>query len=484
MKKTILSGLLVIVICMACISCGTLFTKGGSDYRSGLSAYEKQEYVASLQYLSQTLTLNPEFVEAAQLFPKVFSEGTSYYKSQVADNEGNMERQSVDRVFKAYSHLQELHEVAASSGQKGLAIEDFSEKVQEARLLSGDLWFSYAQSLRENQDRESLKQAVVAYETARGRNPAIDNIDSIIKEVIEDATVTIAIVAHGSNVEGLSDKVIEDVSNTFSKNRFVKVLQDQDFTPGKDSMVGPLDIAIMAAMGEGWDYVLEVYADQGFEEINKETPTRIPSESPLFPAITKTLGYQYNTYISYRLFSIKGGITAVVDERVKEVEGPYEYTFTYVKAEGLRELNLEGAGKKNLRFVTSKVDDVTTDSAISTLRWDYESIPIPAEVSNPADQTQWISYFTSRYNDFNTFANNESGRELFYAIEVVHHTPSDTYFILGPSVAEAVKQSNINSAIMNALSYTARTLIKEAKQDGRGYLKAGEIAAAAIKDLL
>ena len=226
--------------------------------------------------------------------------------------------------------------------RKGLAIEDFSEKVKEARLLSGDLWLSYAQSLRENNDRESLKKAVVAFETARGRNPAINNIDSIINEVIEDATVTIAVVAYGSNVEGFSNTVVEDVAKTFSGNRFVEVLQDQDFTPGEDSMVGPLDIAIMAAMGEGWDYVLEVYVDQGFEEINKETPTRIPSESPLFPAITKTLGYQYNTYISYRLFNIKGGVSVDAEDKLTEVEGPYKYTFTYVKAEGLRELNLAG----------------------------------------------------------------------------------------------------------------------------------------------
>jgi hypothetical protein len=38
---------------------------------------------------------------------------------------------------------------------------------------------------------------------------------------------------------------------------------------------------------------------------------------------------------------------------------------------------------------------------------------------------------------------------------------------------------------MNALSYTGRTLIAQEKEaGGYGYLKAGELAANAIKDLL
>ena len=484
MKRTVLSIVIVSTLLLAFTSCGTLFTKGGSDYRSGVSAYEKQEYVSSLRYLSKALAVNPEFVEAATLFPQVFNEGTAYYKRQIADNSGIQERQSADIVFRAYSNVQELHRIAQDSQIRGLAIEDFSKELQEARLFSGDLWFAYGESLREKGDRDSLKQAVAAYETARGRNPDIQDIDNLIARTIEDATVTLAVAAYGSGVEGFSRMVHEDVTEIFSNNRFVEVIQDYDFTPGEGSMVGPLDIAIMTAMGEGWDYVLEVYAYQGFDEINKETPVQLPSEAPLFPGVKKTIGYQHNTSISYRLFNVKNGVSVVAEDQLKEVDGPYEYSFSYVKAEGVRELNLGGTGKKNLRFVTSSVDDMATDAAIGTLRWDYESIPIPAEVANPTDQTQWIPYFSNKYDDFETFAENEGGRELFYAIEVVHHKSSDTYFMIGPSLDEAIRRSKINSAIMNALSHTGRKLIEEERKNGGwGYLKAGEFAANAIKDL-
>lgn len=485
MRKIAVSSVMIILMCVLITSCGTLFVKGGSDYRSGVSAYERQEYVSSLRYLSETLAVNPGFVEAVQLFPQVFNEGTSYYKSQVVANSGKQDRQSADSVFRAYERLQELHEVALASGQGHLNIEDFSAELRDAREVSANLWFTYARHLREQGDRESLKQAVTAYETARGRNPDIQGIDSLIAEVIQEATVTLAVVAYGSNVEDFSRMVLDDVTKGFSGNRFVKVLQRHYFAPGKDSMVGPVDIAIMTAMSEGWDYVLEVYADQGFTEISKEDPVRLPSDEPLFAGVRKTIGYQHVTSIFYRLFSIQNGVSTVFEDTIREVDGPHVYTFSYVPAEGVRELNLGGTGKKNLRYVTSFVDDVTTDSAIDTLRWDYESIVIPAEVTNPTDQTQWISYFSTTYDDFGMFASSESGRELFYAIEVVHHKGSDTYFMIGPSLDEAIRRSQINSAIMNALSYTARTLVKkEGETRSSGYLKAGNVAVNAIKDLL
>ncbi len=240
----------------------------------------------------------------------------------------------------------------------------------------------------------------------------------------------------------------------------------------------------MTGMGRGWDYVLEVYASTNFEEISKESPVRLPYDNPLFSGVKRTIGYQNKTYISYRLFSIKQGVKTVAEDTIISIDGPYEYDFSYVNAEGVRELNLGGTGKKNLRFVNSRTDDITTNTTISALRMDYERIPIPAQVVDPTDQTQWIAYFKDQYYNFQDFAKNESGRELFYAIEVVHHEPSDTYFMIGPDLDTAIQRSKINSAIMNALSYTARTLADAEKEDAKsGIRNAGEIAANAVKDL-
>ena len=485
MKKRVSLVVFLILVSLVFTSCGTLFTKGGSDYRSGVSAYEKKEYVSSLRYLNQALAVNPEFVEAAQMYPAVFSEGTSYYKTQIANNAAKQDRQAADIVFHSYTQLQTLHELARASGRSGLMVEDFTSKLDEARLKSGDLWFSYAKSLEEKGDRESLKQAVAAYETARSRNPNLENIDATITQLIKDATVTVAVAAYGPSDAGFSRKVLADVTNVLGSDRFIEVIQEEDFTPGPDSMVGPLDIAIMTGMGRGWDYVLEVYASTNFEEISKESPVRLPSDNPLFSGVKRTIGYQNKTYITYRLFSIKQGVKVVAEDRITTIDGPYEYDFSYVNAEGVRELNLGGTGKKNLRFVTSRTDDISTNTTISALRMDYERIPIPAQVVDPTDQTQWIAYFKDQYYDFQDFARNESGRELFYAIEVVHHEPSDTYFMIGPDLDTAIQRSKINSAIMNALSYTARTLVKAEQENKRsGYQNAGEIAAKGVKDFL
>jgi tetratricopeptide (TPR) repeat protein len=485
MKKSVVLFVVILMVSLLFMSCGTVFTKGGSDYRSGVSAYEKKEYVSSLRYLNQALSVNPEFVEAAQLFPVVFSEGTSYYKAQISNNAAMQDRQAADVVYRSYTNLQELHEIARISGRSGLMIEDFTSKLEEARLKSGDLWFSYAQSLQAKGDRESLKQAVAAYETARDRNPNLENIDTIIAALIEEATVTVAVIGHGPSNESFSQKVLADVTKILGSDRFIEVIQREDFNPGPDSMVGPLDIAVMTAMGEGWDYVLEVYASTSFEEISKEEPVSLPSGNPLFPGVKRSIGYQTRTYLSYRLFKIKNGVSVVAGDTINELSGPYEYTFSYVQAEGLRELNLGGTGKKNLRYVTSKADDMTTNNAINALRMDYEYISIPAEVSDPTDQTQWIAYYKNQYNDFEEFAEQESGRELFYAIEVVHHAPTDTYFTIGESLDAAIQRSKINSAIMNALSYTARTLAAaEKERTAYAIWDAGEIAAKGVKGLL
>ncbi len=232
-----------ILISLVFTSCGTLFTKGGSDYRSGVSAYEKKEYVSSLRYLNQALAVNPEFVEAAQLFPVVFSEGTSYYKAEITNNAAKQDRKAADIVYHAYTQLQALHEIAIISGRSGLMVEDFTSKLDEARLKSGDLWFEYAQSLQAKGDRESLKQAVAAYETARGRNPELENIDTIIAALIKEATVTVAVVGYGPSDESFSETVLADVTKILGSDRFIEVIQEEDFTPGPDSMVGPLDIA-------------------------------------------------------------------------------------------------------------------------------------------------------------------------------------------------------------------------------------------------
>ncbi len=485
MKKFTSIALSFLIISLLFTSCGTLFTKGGSDYRSGVSAYEKKEYVSSLRYLSSALSVNPEFVEAAQLYPMVFSEGTSYYKTQIANNAAKQDRESADIVYRSYSNLQELHEIARSSGRSGMMIEDFTSELEQARLTSADLWFAYAQSLEAKGDRASLKQAVAAYETARGRNPNLLHIDETIARLIEEATVTLAVAAYGTSDDSFASTVLSDVTKAFSGNRFVQVIQNVDFTPSPESMVGPLDLAIMSGMSKGWDYVLEVYADSSFEEISKEKPVKLPTDAPLFAGIQKTLGYQNKTYISYRLFSIQNGVKVLHEDTVIDIEGPYEYTFSYVPAEGLRELNLGGTGKKNLRYVTSHADDITTNTTISQLRMDYERIGTPVTVSDPTDQTQWIAYYKDQYFDFQEFAEQEKGRELFYAIEVVHHAPSDTYFTIGENLDAAIYRSKVNSAIMNALSYTARSFIGEEKERGsRGYTKAGKLAADAIVGLL
>jgi len=82
-------------------------------------------------------------------------------------------------------------------------------------------------------------------------------------------------------------------------------------------------------------------------------------------------------------------------------------------------------------------------------------------VTNPGDQTQWLAYYRFTYPDFVTFAKEQSGKELFYAIEVIHQAGTEDYVMLGNSLAEAKAESQRNSGILNAQIYCALELVKK-----------------------
>lgn len=484
MKKQLSIMMLLVLMTLVFSSCGTLFTKGGSDYRRAVSLYESKQYAQSIESLNKALALNPSFPEAVALYPLVFNEGTAYYKAEVANNQNREDRISADKVYRAYENLYDMHTRVSSNNRFRLYTEDFAYRFRQSREKAGSLWFAYAEQLAANNTRKSQREAVIAYETAKNRDPQIAGLDEKLRIALEKATVTLMVLGNGPD-EAFHTMVLNDMKKTFSSDRFVQIIESESFRvndPGV--LVGPIDRAISFGKGRNIDYLIEVTVYNRTEAINKEEPVRLPKDNPRFSGVKKTVGYSIKNTVSYRLFDLKT-VNVIAGNTFATEDGPYTYDFSYVKAEGLRELNLEGTGNENLRFVTSNLDYDTTVEAINLLRSDYSRIQVPYEVIDPTHQTQWYQYFSSKYNRFADLSRAESGRELFYALEVVYHRPSDSYFILGNTVAEAKAESNKNSAIMNALSHTARELInKEKDSRGSSYFTIGEEVGKLIRDVL
>ena len=484
MKKRLSILLLFILITIVFTSCGTLFTKGGADYRRAVSLYESKQYAQSISALNNALAANPTFTEALALYPMAFNEGTSYYKVEVVNNENKEDRLSADVVYRAYENLQNMHSLARAANRREVSTEDFSQKLAQAKSRAGRLWFSYAQQLAANNTRKSFRDAVVAYETAKARDPQIAGLDEELRIALDKATVTLMVLGNGPD-EAFHTMVLNDMKKTFSAHRFVQVIESESFRANDPRvLVGPTDLAITFGKGRDIDYLIEVTVYNRTQNINNEQPVRLPKDNPRFNGVKKTLGYSIKNTVSYRLFDLKT-INVIAGNTFSTEDGPYTYDFSYVKAEGLRELNLEKTGAENLRYVTSNLDYDTTAQAISTLRRDYYNIQVPFEVSDPTSQTQWFEYFKNKYKSLSELSRQESGRELFYAIEVVHHTATDSYFILGNTVAEAREESRKNSAIMNALHHTVDQLIaKEKENKGSSYYTVGQEVGKLIKDVL
>ena len=484
MKKRMSTLLLLVLMTLVFTSCGTLFTKGGADYRRAVSLYQSKQYAQSISALNSALAVNPTFPEALALYPLAFNEGTSYYKVEVVNNENKEDHLSADIVYRAYENLQNMHSLARSANRREVATEDFSQKLAQARSKAGRLWFAYAQQLAANNTRKSFRDAVVAYETAKARDPQIAGLDEELRLALDKATVTLMVLGNGPD-EAFHTMIVNDMKKTFSSNRFVQVIESESFrTNDPRVLVGPIDLAITFGKARDIDYLIEVSVYNRTENINNEQPVRLPKENPRFNGVKKTLGYSIKNTVSYRLFDLRT-VDVIAGNTFTTEDGPYTYDFSFVKAEGLRELNLEGTGSENLRYVTSNLDYNTTVQAISTLRRDYFNIQVPFDVSNPTNQTQWYEYFKNKYKSLSELSRQESGRELFYALEVVYHTPTDSYFILGNTVAEAREESRKNSAIMNALHHTVNQLIDNEKQNkGSSYYTVGQEVGKLIKDVL
>lgn len=461
MKKFALVAI-VIVIILGISSCGTLFTTGGSEYRKAVSLYNGQRYAESLTQLTAALSANPEFEEAALLYPTVFTEGTAYYKEIISTNSSIEIPEAADKVFLAYLDIQQLHNVAKKSGRSGLAIENFSGEIEKARINSAELRFKYAQSLEAKGDRNSIIAAVREYELVKKRYAEFPNIDGIIARAVEDATVTVLVVGSSKN-ENFHHDLASDLKHQFNSNRFVRIIESDTFDD-RHVLVSVLDASINFARGNDINYLISVTETKDFEKIRTEKPVLLPSSNPIFDGTKVSVGYSELCKLTYEIYDIST-VEVIHADTIEVKEGPYLYEFSYAKGEGVKDLDLNDAGMRSVRYISSTASEDDTYNAIRELLRDYALIAIPQQVADATKQNDWLDYYRKNYNSFNNFVKHESGRELFYAVEVIQSDEGeyDNYYTLGSDIDAAKTVSTKNSAIMNALLLTANDLIKQAQ---------------------
>lgn len=453
--KRILSLVLILLVGLALTSCGTLFVEGGSEYRQGMAAFEQKDYVRALDLFLQAWRINSDFTEAKAMIPVAFNDGDAHYK-QAAFAEPDDDPEVLDRIAQAFTNLEALHNLARQSAFPGLAATDYSEQARQANQKAAQRWFNLARNQQQGGDRLDVRAAVMMYERAKARDPQNPEIASALQKALDEAGVTLMVLGLGGS--SFHQRVYSDIKEGLKSNRFVKVVEHGNF-PDTGPFVGSLELAITWARSNDVDFVLEVQGKRSASPVNTEQQVSLPSANPRFAGIKKTIGYTEEEQYSYRLFDL-ASLQVVKEDELRRNSGSFAYTVSYVPAEGVRTLHLQGEPKENLRYVTSHIEINSTNAVVNELRRDYYNISTPLEVKNQKDLTQWLAYYRNTYPDFASFAAEQSDKELFYAIEVAHIRGTEDYVILGNSVSEAMQESARNSAIFNAQIRTALDMVK------------------------
>ena len=350
MKRT-LSLVLVILVSLTLTSCGTLFVKGGSEYRQGMSAFEQKAYVQALDSLLRAWTMNPDFTEAKAMIPVAFNDGDAQYKQAALAAPGD-DPEVLDRIAQAYTDLEALHRLARESGYPTLAASNYSEEAKQANQKAAQRWFNLARNQQQGGDKLDIRAAVMMYERAKARDPQNPEIIASLQKAVDEATVTLMVLGIGS--PSFRQTMYSDIREGLKADRFVKVIEAGNLS-NREGFFGPTDLAVDYARHNDVDYVLEVYGTTQVRPINTEQQVYLPSSSPRFSGVKKTIGYSEQEQYSYRLFDV-ASLRVIKEDSHALSKGPYTYTVSYVPAEGVRTLHLQGEPKENLRYVTSSLD--------------------------------------------------------------------------------------------------------------------------------
>ncbi len=113
-------------------SCGTLFTKGGGDYRTGEKAYKAGNYVAAAEGAISALEANPDFEEAKDLLNRSFPKATEALEGGIEAVRSSSEQFPNETIAPLYEKLSGIHSRAGKLGL-GLAVQDYSAELKTAQ---------------------------------------------------------------------------------------------------------------------------------------------------------------------------------------------------------------------------------------------------------------------------------------------------------------------------------------------------------------
>lgn len=131
LSTKLISGTLLIAILMLS-SCGTLFTKGGGDYRTGDKAYKAGNFAAAAEGAIAALEANPDFEEAKDLLSRSFDKATEALEGEIEAVRSGSEQFPNETIAPLYEKLSSIHSRAGKLNL-GLEVKDYSAELKTAQ---------------------------------------------------------------------------------------------------------------------------------------------------------------------------------------------------------------------------------------------------------------------------------------------------------------------------------------------------------------
>ena len=122
----------IISLTVLSVSCGTLFTKGGGDYRAGEAAYKAGDYVTAAESAASALEQNPRYDDAIDLLEKTFTKATIALEAEIEKLKASDQEFKYETITPIYERLKKIHD-AAGNVDINLQVQDYSEPLQAAR---------------------------------------------------------------------------------------------------------------------------------------------------------------------------------------------------------------------------------------------------------------------------------------------------------------------------------------------------------------
>lgn len=450
------------------VSCATMFTKGGSDYRQADRAYQQKEYVTAMVEVLAALEKNPELEEALALYPRIYEDGSSYYLSIAQQQNDNNDPAIADAAYVAWQYLVELNRVVAESGRTDIETTDYTAEMEDAwdQMLAAH-YDNGVQLLAEGSISKA-REAYGEFQFVLEREADYEDAEALSAQAVEAGTSHIAVDAGRPGTDGVAEIYHGALLHKLANNRFIDVSPVEAYAGS--NMASPLD-AMMSDLSAGnLDFVISVQPTVSTETIRESSSDGVPVtvQKPISDdGYFFTQGYRA-TY-SMR-FVVKGAGMKTIDEGALVEDTTKEESITVYKAMGElhQDITLDDtSGAQNLIVVETREGVTYEDIADVVAELRRTTDEIRGQVPNAAqlDQMGWKDYFLQNYA---TLAELKAKFDNVYFSDssyVFDGTSNLYYNIFGSTVPEALDISDQSSAMYQGISRASGELAERAAEN-------------------